>query len=760
MPLLGWPLWFVLVLWVRGFPRGAPLSACRTMAPSHGLAVNVAGPRVTLRARLLPDTRSATVTMSGRFRGFLVQARSKDDVRVLVPGRFTPTNGARTLDCDDRDDSAITHVDNTEKTNVTAKWAAPPGWEGSVVFKATVVKTYEAYPEYLFSNDISIRKAYETVEVVRHAPRPTVALSSPSAPLATNASSNKAAAISPMFNINEPSHKVTSSAWSKASSDDEWLTMATELLPNGSIQPLPVMAPTQTPCHAGVEVVNHLDGRVTRATARQSSDNDPYNGCGVTRGCFGLMGPCIQTRDCAVLLSYAVAPKGEGLDFQLTGGTAVKNNMWIAAGITSTPNMGKATVIDCFLYDDTPGMQESWNTDTMQNVVQTPTSAGITFGTHGVVDGLLRCAWNRKNVTVAQGKTFDIGKEKYYLLLASGSFLVDAATGKPTSQEKQMHTIRGLTATPLLLAQAYEVKQKEEDFLPYKIHGSLMLFAWLFLVSVAIMMARHFKKDWTGVKIADLHVWFVGVNWHPILGITASALAIAQPIMALFRCHANEPRRPLFNWLHWTNGNVAQSVALVAIYYAPGLTKSGLGESGAFLTVLTVLVGFHVAVHLGMQTLAMISTKPLDALILATVDEPKQDSPVPTLGASCGTSSAQAPQDGGAGKDEAKEDGAASDAEPASKEAAEDSEAPERKSEEEADGSSEAAVAGGAAGADPAATTPPHAPAQTDAVTASASQAQEPASSTLDTVRVVILVLYSLIMLCGVTALVWIVFNP
>ncbi|KAH8028949.1 hypothetical protein HPB51_020876 [Rhipicephalus microplus] len=285
MPLLGWPLWFVLVLSVRGFPRGAPMSACRTMAPSHGLVVDVAGPRVTLRAWLLPDTRSATVTMSGRFRGFLVQARSKDDVRVLVPGRFTPTTGARTLDCDNRDDSAITHLDNTEKTNVTAKWAAPPGWEGSVVFKATVVKTYEAYPEYLFSNDISIRKAYETVQVVRHTPRPTVALSSAAAPLATNASSNKAAAISPMFNINEPSHKVTSSAWSK------------------------------------------------------SSDSDPYNGCGVTKGCFGLMGPCIQTRDCAVLLSYAVAPKGEGFDFQLTGGTAVKNNMWIAAGITSTPNM-------------------------------------------------------------------------------------------------------------------------------------------------------------------------------------------------------------------------------------------------------------------------------------------------------------------------------------------------------------------------------------------------------------------------------------
>ncbi|KAL1414000.1 hypothetical protein MTO96_030799 [Rhipicephalus appendiculatus] len=748
------------------------------MAPSHGLVVDMTGPRATLHAKLLPDTRSAVVSVSGRFRGFLVQARSKDDIRVLVPGRFTPTTGARTLDCDDQDDTAITHVDNTEKTNVTAKWAAPPGWEGSVVFKATVVKTYDAYPEYVFSEDIAIRKSYETVQTA---------------------------------------------------SDEERLGMTAELQPNGSLELVPVMTPMEAPHHAGVDVVNRLAGRVTRATARQSSDTDPYKECGVTRGCFGLMGPCIQTKDCTVLLSYAVAPKGEGLDFELTGGHGrqeqhvdcrwnhehAKHAVVLFLSHRAWPPSSTASFTTA-----SQGMQESWNTDTMQNVVQTPTSAGITFGVHAAVDGHLRCSWNRQNVTVAQGKTFDIGKEKYYLLLASGPFLVDPASGKPTSPEKQMHTIRGLTAAPLLLAQAYEVKQKGEDYLPYKIHGSLMLFAWLFLVSVAIMMARHFKKDWPGVKIVDLQVWFVfhrslmtlalvcilaslatvvtavggwsyGVNLHPILGVTASALAIAQPIMALFRCHSNEPRRPVFNWLHWANGNVAQSVALVTIYYAPGLTKSGLGGSGTFLTVLSLLVGFHIAVHVGMQALSALSTKPPDALIMQVMaDEdrlrvsvsrnyrskvPKRGVQLPNFQPPLTSRSltalrlpreplrVRAPCKGlkiaEMAQGRPKRTGPPAMLNRPARTRRKTGEAPEHKSAEEAGGSAEAAAEGGAAGADNAASAPPHPPVPADAGTASAPQAQEPASSTLDKVRVVLLAVYSLVLLGGVAALVGIVFS-
>ncbi|KAL1419510.1 hypothetical protein MTO96_025254 [Rhipicephalus appendiculatus] len=357
-------------------------------------------------------------------------------------------------------------------------------------------------------------------------------------------------------------------------------------------------------------------------------------------------------------------------------------------------------------------MQESWNTDTMQNVVQTPTSAGITFGVHAAVDGHLRCSWNRQNVTVAQGKTFDIGKEKYYLLLASGPFLVDPASGKPTSPEKQMHTIRGLTAAPLLLAQAYEVKQKGEDYLPYKIHGSLMLFAWLFLVSVAIMMARHFKKDWPGVKIVDLQVWFVfhrSLMTLALVCILASLATVvtavggwSYPIMALFRCHSNEPRRPVFNWLHWANGNVAQSVALVTIYYAPGLTKSGLGGSGTFLTVLSLLVGFHIAVHVGMQALSALSTKPPDALTLRLPREPLR------VRAPCkGLKIAEMAQG------RPKRTGPPAMLNRPARTRRKTGEAPEHKSAEEAGGSAEAAAEGGAAGADNAASAPPHPPVPT-----------------------------------------------
>ncbi|XP_070377446.1 putative ferric-chelate reductase 1 homolog [Dermacentor albipictus] len=111
---------------------------------------------------------------------------------------------------------------------------------------------------------------------------------------------------------------------------------------------------------------------LARAPERQSSGSDPYEDCGVTKGCFGLGDPCIQTRDCTVLLSFSLAAQGDGFDFEMTGGVAVTNNMWIAAGLTDTHNMGTASVVDCFLYDGQPGMQESWNTDAEQNIVQTP----------------------------------------------------------------------------------------------------------------------------------------------------------------------------------------------------------------------------------------------------------------------------------------------------------------------------------------------------------------------------------------------------
>ncbi|KAK8769666.1 hypothetical protein V5799_013871 [Amblyomma americanum] len=118
-----------------------------------------------------------------------------------------------------------------------------------------------------------------------------------------------------------------------------------------------------------------------------------------------------------------------------------------------------------------------------------------------------------------------------------------------------------------------------------------MILGWLYLVGLAIMIARHFKPAWEGTLLLGDKVWFalhrglmvtaitcvivsVSVifyttggwsysgNPHPILGITSVVLGIFQPIMALFRCHPEEPNRYIFNWMHWANGNTAQAFAV------------------------------------------------------------------------------------------------------------------------------------------------------------------------------------------------------
>ncbi|KAH7942563.1 hypothetical protein HPB49_025325 [Dermacentor silvarum] len=247
-----------------------------------------------------------------------------------------------------------------------------------------------------------------------------------------------------------------------------------------------------------------------------------------------------------------------------------------------------------------------------------------------------------------------------------------------------------------------------------------------------------------------------------LVALTKNSTTVAstvQPIMALFRCHPGEPGRPLFNWLHWANGNVAQSIALVTIYFAPGLTKSRLGGSGEFLTVLSLLVAFHVAVHVGMQALSMLSATPTPAPLPAAADEPKRDSPVPPPGASQGASTAQPTEDGG--KEADKEDRASGDAETASKDAADD-EASDKKSPAAAVGAVDAVADGAAAGTNPgadlsaqgdaaAAPAPPAAPA--------APAPEAVATSALDKIRVVGLAVYTLVMLGAVAALVGIVWS-
>ncbi|XP_049515344.1 putative ferric-chelate reductase 1 homolog isoform X1 [Dermacentor silvarum] len=297
--------------------------------------------------------------------------------------------------------------------------------------------------------------------------------------------------------------------------------------------------------------------------------------------------------------------------------------MWIAAGISETAKMELTSVVECVRSGDTTLIRESWNVaGTVNMVLETPT-AGIIFGSHAMTDGVLKCSWQRKAKTTVQEKTFDLAKNKYFVILAKGDSLT------PTN-DKTYHKHRLASKETLSFGEKRLAKSGSDRNPLILVHGNMMILAWLYLVSLAIMIARHFKPSWEGSTIMGDKVWFflhrglmatavvtmltsVAVifytsggwnysgNLHPILGVTAVVLGVCQPIMALFRCHPEEENRYIFNWMHWGNGNTAQLFAVTTIVFATGLKKANLGDSKWFLPVLALFVTFYVIVQLVFQ---------------------------------------------------------------------------------------------------------------------------------------------------------------
>merc|ERR1712045_181020 len=56
----------------------------------------------------------------------------------------------------------------------------------------------------------------------------------------------------------------------------------------------------------------------------------------------------------------------------------------------------------------------------------------------------------------------------------------------------------------------------------------------------------------------------ISTNPHAIIGFVTVGLCFIQPFLALIRCSPNHQLRPIFNWVHWLIGNVAQILAIVA----------------------------------------------------------------------------------------------------------------------------------------------------------------------------------------------------
>ncbi|XP_063795892.1 putative ferric-chelate reductase 1 isoform X2 [Pseudophryne corroboree] len=235
-----------------------------------------------------------------------------------------------------------------------------------------------------------------------------------------------------------------------------------------------------------------------------------------------------------------------------------------------------------------------------------------------VADGILQCSFRRSvHIPSSKGERFALDGS-YYIFLADG----DAGDGSILRHSRQ----------PLITSKMYNITGAPEDIggsrspLLIKFHGAMMFLAWMTTVSIGVLVARFFKPVWPTSTIFGTKIWFqvhrilmittvvlTGVafvlpfyyrgHWstragiHPYLGCVVMALAVLQPLLAVFRPPPCSSRRPLFNWTHWGSGTIARIVAVAAMFLGMDLQALDLPDPWDTYTMVGFIL-WHVGVDI------------------------------------------------------------------------------------------------------------------------------------------------------------------
>ncbi|XP_037920288.1 putative ferric-chelate reductase 1 homolog isoform X2 [Hermetia illucens] len=343
--------------------------------------------------------------------------------------------------------------------------------------------------------------------------------------------------------------------------------------------------------------------------------SDPiYEGCGSVKTCFGLPDNCVNDQSCRIIT--AVTVKGDRFEFEVQSGFGQPG--YVAVGLSTDNKMGDDSIIECVPQGGKVNAFTSWTSGNPnygdsreginQNIIR------LLASSHK--DGVIYCKVERDPVTEVKGRTFDLIKQRYHLLLAAGAEVRENGVGYhtlgriPSAQPINLSVVQNLAGASTLLL---------------RLHGAFMVTAWIGTTSLGILLARYFKQTWVGSQLCGKDQWFAWhrmcmvLTWsltmaafviifveiggwssarnpHAILGVITTAICFFQPIGALFRPAPNARTRPYFNWGHWFGGNLAHILAIVTIFFAVKLTKAELPEW--FDWILVAYVAFHVFMHL------------------------------------------------------------------------------------------------------------------------------------------------------------------
>ncbi|XP_075215602.1 putative ferric-chelate reductase 1 homolog [Lycorma delicatula] len=165
-PFHGIVLWFIfqLIKDVNSYSNGAPTFVCQSMIPGHGVsAQNSVAPYSITPAQ--PQTEGSKVKLmltspsKEEFTGFLVQGRTSATSNNTIGSFISLPEDAKTIDCNNIKGSAATQSNNSKRNSVELEWEAPPDYDGSVTFLATVVKNKQTFWVGIESAPVHVKRS-------------------------------------------------------------------------------------------------------------------------------------------------------------------------------------------------------------------------------------------------------------------------------------------------------------------------------------------------------------------------------------------------------------------------------------------------------------------------------------------------------------------------------------------------------------------------------------------------------------------------
>ncbi|KAM3914375.1 putative ferric-chelate reductase 1 isoform 2-T3 [Leptodactylus fuscus] len=303
------------------------------------------------------------------------------------------------------------------------------------------------------------------------------------------------------------------------------------------------------------------------------------SGCGSKKLCVRNPTSCDPQKDLeCFFLSFT--REGDSILVEMSG--PVKG--YLAFALSHDQWMGDDDVYLCVIDGQTVEINPGYNRGrTHPDIAQPDDLRDLAWR---MEDGILQCSFHRNIRIPDTPERFPLDGS-YYIFLADG----DAEDGEIHRHQRQ----------PLITSKMYNLAESAEDVggsrspLLIKFHGAMMFIAWMTTVSIGVLVARFFKPVWPTSTLCGEKVWFQlhrafmvttvlltaiafvlpflyrghwssRAGYHPYLGCIVMALAILQPILAVFRPPPHSRSRPLFNWMHWGTGTIARTVAVVAIF--------------------------------------------------------------------------------------------------------------------------------------------------------------------------------------------------